>query len=143
MQDITRITIRSVSGYFDKENDIVVAGFAEGLDGSGLTMVFQCELLAEDPWVGDPATTDYFSNSYCVTLGSGETVYGQLERVCFSGAQGSFHFSDHAADILGLGRPLVLNFKVFQQELQSFQELFLRIVKWGAPSQIPEFIGFN
>ncbi|KAJ5629242.1 hypothetical protein N7528_002899 [Penicillium herquei] len=144
MQNVTKIiTIRSVCGYSDKENDIIVAGFAEDLDGSGVTMIIQRELCAEDPWAGDPDTMDYFSNSYCITLGSGEAVYGQLERVCFSGAQGSFNFSDYAADILGLGRPFVLNFEVPEQELRSFQETLLRIVKWGVPSQIPEFIGFN
>ncbi|KAJ5740397.1 hypothetical protein N7493_000269 [Penicillium malachiteum] len=143
MEDFARITIQSVGSHFDEENDTLVAGFAEGLDGSGLTMLFQRELFAEDPWVGDPATTDYFSNSYCITLGSGEAVYGQLERVCFSGTQGRFDFSDHAADILGLSRQFVFNFEVPEQELRIFRETFLRTVKWGVPSQIPQLTGFD
>ncbi|MFD9207429.1 hypothetical protein ACFVZM_14280 [Streptomyces sioyaensis] len=136
------VTARAAGGVADEDYDVLEAGFSERADGSGLAVMFQRELSAE-PWEGDPETDDYFSNSYCVTLGSGETVYGELEQVSFSGTRGTFHFADHAAGILRTGRQLVVDFEVPEGDLRVFQEVLQKVVTWGVPSQVPHLNGFS
>ncbi|MFG2140386.1 hypothetical protein [Streptomyces sp. NPDC048650] len=122
----------------DEDYDTLEAGFSEGADGSGLAVMFQRELSAVAPWEGDPETDDYFSNSYCVTLGSGETVYGELEKVSFSGNRATFQFAGHAAEILRTGRQLVVDFEVPEADLRLFREVLEEVVTWGVPSQVPQ-----
>ncbi|KAE8361478.1 major facilitator superfamily domain-containing protein [Aspergillus caelatus] len=71
-----KITAQSAGGVADEDDQVLEAGFCEEPDGSGLAVVFQRDLLVDSPWDGDCGTNDYFSNSYCVTLGSGETNAG-------------------------------------------------------------------
>lgn len=137
------VTAHAAGGVADEDYDVLEAGFSERADGSGLAVMFQRELSAPEPWEGDPETNDYFSNSYCVTLGSGETVYGELEQVSFSGTRGTFHFAGYAADILGTGRQLVVDFKVPEGDLRAFQKVLKEVVTWGVPSQIPQLNGFS
>jgi hypothetical protein len=137
-----QITAQAAGGEIDEDYSIFEAGFSEGPDGSGLAMMFQRE-LSEEPWNGDPQSEDYFSNSYCITLGSGETVYGGLKQVSFAGTRGKFDFSDHVADVLGIGRQLLVDFEVSEQGLQLFQKFLKKVVTWGVPSQIPQIYGFN
>ena len=138
-----KITAQSAGGVADGDDQVLEAGFCEGPDGSGLAVIFQRDLLVDGPWNGDRGTDDYFSNSYCITLGSGETVYGGLEQVTFSGKLGTFDFADPMAGILGIGPQLIVDFEVSQQDLQLFQETLKKIVTWGVPSQIPRLNGFN
>lgn len=126
------VTARAAGGMSDEHYQVLEAGFSEGSDGTGLAVMIQRELNVE-PWEGDPETDDYFSNSYCVTLGSGETVYGELEQVSFSGNRGTFHFADHAAEILRTGRQLVVDFEVSGGDLRLFQETLKEVVTWGCP----------
>ncbi|KJK60780.1 Immunity protein 7 [Aspergillus parasiticus SU-1] len=138
-----RITAKFAGGLADQDNQVLEAGFSEGSDGSLMAVIFQRDLLAEDPWDGDRGTDDYFNNSYCVTLGSGETVYGGLEQVAFSGNRATFDFADPMAGILGIGPQLIVDFEVSDQELQLFQETLKKIVTWGVPSQVPQLSGFS
>ncbi|KXG45489.1 uncharacterized protein PGRI_040380 [Penicillium griseofulvum] len=127
-------------GEVDEYYDVLQAFFAEGADGSGLVMTFQRQLSVE-PWNGDPSTDDYFNNSYCMTLGSEVTIYGGLEQVSFLDSRGCFYFSDHAATELGIGRQLIVDFKVSEHLLQLFQRFLRQAVTWGVPSQIPQTNG--
>ncbi|KAA8651284.1 hypothetical protein EYZ11_012749 [Aspergillus tanneri] len=136
-----QILAKAAGGEVVEHYDFLEAFFAEGADGSGLVMMFQRELSTEEPWNGDPSTDDYFSNSYCVTIRSGGTVYGGLEQVSFSDSQGCFYFSDRAAAVLGRGRQLVVDFEVPKQDLQLFQRFLKEVVTWGVPSQIPQLNG--
>ncbi|KAE8167863.1 immunity protein 7 [Aspergillus tamarii] len=138
-----KITAQSAGGVADEDDQVLEAGFCEGPDGLGLAVIFQRDLLVDGPWHGDRGTDDYFSNSYCITLGSGETVYGGLEQVTFSGKLGTFDFADPMAGILGIGPQLIVDFEVSQQDLQLFQETLKKIVTWGVPSQIPRLNGFS
>lgn len=138
-----KITAQSADGLADQEYQVLEAGFAEGPDGSGLAVIFQRDLLAEGPWNGDRETDDYFNNSYCVTLGSGETVYGGLEQVAFSGKRATFDFAESMAGILGVEPQFIVDFEVSDQELQLFQETLKKIVTWGVPSQVPQLNGFS
>ncbi|OGM49686.1 hypothetical protein ABOM_001795 [Aspergillus bombycis] len=138
-----KITAQAAGGLADEDYQVLEAGFSERPDGSGLAVIFQRDLLAEDPWNGDRRTDDYFSNSYCITLGSGETVYGGLEQITFSGNQGTFNFSDIIASTLGTERQLIVDFQVPGHDLRLFQETLKRIVTWGVPSQVPELYGFR
>lgn len=70
-----QIIAKNAGGETDDSYDVLEAGFAEGATDSDLVMMFQRELSA-GTWEGDPNTDDYFSNSYCITLRLGETVYG-------------------------------------------------------------------
>lgn len=107
-------------------------------------MMFQRD-LSDELWNSDPQSDDYFSNSYCITLRSGETVYGGLEQVSFQGTRGNFDFSDHVANMLVIhvDRQLLVDFEVSEQDLQLFQEFLKKVVTWGVPSQIPQLYGFN
>ncbi|MFI1615922.1 hypothetical protein ACH4VT_02820 [Streptomyces lydicus] len=137
------VTARSTGGVADEDYDVLEAGFSEWPDGTGLAVMFQRDLSAPAVWEGDPETDDYFSNSYCVTLGSGETVYGELEQVSFSGNRGTFHFADHAAEILRTGRQLVVDFEVPEADLRLFKEVLKEVVTWGVPSQVPRLNGLS
>ncbi|KAJ5377579.1 immunity protein 7-domain-containing protein [Penicillium cataractarum] len=138
-----RITAQDAGGIADEDDQVLEAGFSQGPGDSNLSMIFQRDLFEEEPWKGDPQSTDYFSDSYCITLGTGETVYGGLEQVSFSGTQGTFDFSGRAAKILGIGRQLVVDFKVSEQDLRLFQEFLRKVVTWGVPSQVPQLHGFT
>lgn len=138
-----KITAQDAGGVADEDDQVLEAGITQGPGDSNLSMMFQRDLFAEDPWKGDPRSTDYFSNSYCITLGSGETVYGGLEQVSFSGAQGTFDFSSRAANVLGIDRQLVVDFKVSEQNLRLFQGFLRKVVTWGVPSQVPQLHGFT
>ncbi|KAE8390286.1 immunity protein 7-domain-containing protein [Aspergillus alliaceus] len=135
------ILAKVAGGEVDEHYDVLQAFFAEGADGSGLVMTFQRQLSAEEPWNGDPSTDDYFNNSYCITLGSEETIYGGLEQVSFLDSQGYFYFSDHVAADLGTGQRLVVDFEVSEQDLQRFQQFLMEAVTWGVPSHIPRLNG--
>ncbi|GFF53877.1 hypothetical protein IFM51744_08218 [Aspergillus udagawae] len=136
-----RIITQNAGGEADEYDNVLEAGFAEGPTDSDLVMLFQRELSA-GTWEGDPNTDDYFSNSYCITLRSGETVYGGLEQVVFFGNRGTFSFSDRAAQVLGTGRQVVVDFQVPERNLWEFQETLKKVVTWGVPSQIPQLMGF-
>lgn len=138
-----KITAQSAGGLADQDYQVLEAGFSEGPNGSGLAMIFQRELLAEDLWDGDRGTDDYFNNSYCVTLGSGEAVYGGLEKIAFSGKRATFDFAESMAGILGIEPQLIVDFEVSDEELQLFQETLKKIVTWGVPSQVPQLNEFS
>ncbi|KAJ5095704.1 immunity protein 7-domain-containing protein [Penicillium alfredii] len=74
------ITAVGTGGEADESDQVLEAWFAEGSDDSALVMIFRRDLDTE-PWAGDPDTDDWLSNSYCITLGSGETIYGGLKQV--------------------------------------------------------------
>ncbi|KAE8373865.1 major facilitator superfamily domain-containing protein [Aspergillus bertholletiae] len=76
-----QMTARSAGGVADEDYEVLEAGFSEHLDGSGLAVIFQRDLLAETPWDGDRRTDDYFSNSYCITLGSGVSSVEGMNQV--------------------------------------------------------------
>jgi hypothetical protein len=94
-----KITAQDAGSVADKdyefEYEIPEAGFSEGPGDSKLAMMFQ----------RDPRSDDYLSNSYCITFGSGETVYGELEQVSFWKTQGNFDFSGHAVSVPSRYRP--------------------------------------
>jgi hypothetical protein len=136
------ILAKVAGGEIDQYYDVLEAFFAEGADGSGLVMTFQRTHSAEDPWNGDPATEDYFNNSYCITLGSEATIYGGLEQVSFLDSRGCFYFSDQAAADLGIGRQLIVDFEVTGHS-QLFQRFLRQAVTWGVPSQIPQLNGLS
>lgn len=106
------ITTQDAGGVADEDYEVFEARFSEGPGDSKLAMMFQRDLFAEEPWSGSPQSDDYFSDDYCITLGSGQTVYGRLEQVSFSGSQGQFDFSGHAASVLSVGRQLIVDFTV-------------------------------
>ncbi|KAJ5444710.1 uncharacterized protein N7458_008582 [Penicillium daleae] len=104
------ITTQDAGGVADEDYEVLEAGFSEGPGDSKLAMMFQRDLFAEEPWSGNPQSDNYFSDGYCITLGSGQTVYGGSEQVSFSGSQGQFDFSGHAASILSVGQQLIVDF---------------------------------
>ncbi|GAQ09162.1 hypothetical protein ALT_6483 [Aspergillus lentulus] len=114
-----QIITKNAGGEADDYYDVLEAGFAEGATDSDLVMMFQRELSA-GTWEGDPNTDDYFSNSYCITLRLGETVYGGLEQVAFFGNHGTFSFLEGAAQVLGTGRQVVVDFQVSERNLWEF-----------------------
>ncbi|KAJ5678634.1 hypothetical protein N7462_006878 [Penicillium macrosclerotiorum] len=137
------ITAQITAGSADEDNQVLEAAFSEKSDGWGFAMMFQRDLFAEEPWTGNPQSADYFSDSYCITLGTGETVYGGLEQVSFSGTQGTFDFSPSAATSLHIDRHLLVEFNVAEQDLRHFQAVLRKVVTWGMPSQVPRMNGFD
>ncbi|MGH3312409.1 MAG: Imm10 family immunity protein [Streptomyces sp.] len=126
----------------DEDDEVLEAGFSEGEDGSGVAVLFQRDLFAEDPWQGDPATEDYSSNSYCVTQGTGQSCYGGVEQISFDKDTATITFSSRIANTLGLGDKLVVAFTVPEEDLQKFKEALSRVVTWGTPTQIPQLSGW-
>lgn len=61
----------------------------------------------------------------------------------FSGTQGQFDFSGHAANVLGVDRQLIVNFEVLEEYLRLFQEFPRKDVTWGVPCQVPQLNGFT
>ncbi|MER5973922.1 Imm10 family immunity protein [Streptomyces sp. NPDC002055] len=136
-----RITARAAGAVEDEEDEVLEAGFSEGADGSGVALLFQRDLFADTPWDGDPETTDLFSNSYCVTLGTGQTCYGGIEEITFEGNSATFTFSPRTAETLGLGARLAVHFDIAADDLEDFKATLPRIITWGTPTQVPQLTG--
>lgn len=83
------ITTRATGGMTEDDYGLLETGLSKNRNGPGLAVLFQRKLFV-DEWNGDLHTDDYFSGSYCITLGSGETVYEGLERASFSEGCGAF-----------------------------------------------------
>ena len=125
----------------DEYDDVLEAGFAEHEDGGGLAVMFQRTRSAADPWPGDPAETELFNNTYCITLGSGETVYGGLKSIEFEDRTALIRLDPADAAVLGLEERLDVRFEVPDEDLAAFKEMLPRVVTWGIPSQVPTLRG--
>ncbi|BDT91467.1 MULTISPECIES: Imm10 family immunity protein [Nocardia] len=126
----------------DEYDDYLGAGFAEGADGSGIAVMFQRTRSDPDPWQGDPNETELFDNTYCITVGSGQTVYGGLKKVEFTDdSTAVIEIDPEDAQILGLGAHLLVRFEVPDTDLAKFKAMLPRIVTWGIPAQVPTLAG--
>lgn len=136
-----RLVARAAGSDDDEDDDVLEAGFAEHEDGSGIAVMFQRGRSAPEPWPGSPDETNLFNNTYCITVGSGETVYGGLRAVSFDGTSASFEINPEDADILGLEPRLDVAFEVSEQDLAAFRAMLPRVVTWGIPREMPELTG--
>jgi hypothetical protein len=82
-----------------------------------------------------------FNNTYCITVGSGQTVYGGLRAVSFDGATASFDIDAEDAAILGLEPRLDVEFDVPEADLAAFRAMLRRVLTWGIPREIPALAG--
>ncbi|KAJ5082053.1 hypothetical protein N7532_011096 [Penicillium argentinense] len=121
------ITALDAGGVSDESDGVLEAGFSENTSGTDtqVTVLFQRELSAKDPWHGDADTDDYLNNI----------------EISFSGTTGTFDFSERAAGVLGLGRRLVVDFDIPENDLCLFRDMLRRVVTWGVPSQVPKLEG--
>jgi hypothetical protein len=125
----------------DEYDDVLEAWFSEGPDTSGVVVMFQRTRSDPDPWAGDPNETELFNNTYCITVGSGQTVYGGLKSVEFEGDTAVIQLASDDAQILGLDPLIHVRFEVRAIDLADFKAMLLRVVRWGIPSQVPALTG--
>lgn len=127
---------RNTGAIEDDYDEVLEAGFSEGIDGSGFAIFFQLDLYAET-WIGDPDDTDYSSNSYCLTLGSGETCYGGLREVVMRNQKLEFLFSERIASTFCIDTQLTVTSESPEADFSRFVSTLHKIITWGTPAQIP------
>lgn len=136
------LVARAAGADDDEYDDVLEAGFSENEDGSGVAVMFQRTRSAPDPWPGDPGETQLFNNTYCITVGSGQTVYGGLKSVEFAtDREAVIRIDPGFADILGLDDRLEVRFEVPDGDLDEFKAMLPKVVTWGLPSQVPALRG--
>lgn len=134
-----RIVAHSAGMEEDEYDDVMEAGFTEGEDGSGIGLLFQRGLSDPDPWEGELRNpNDLVNNTYCLTTPSGQTAYGGLREVAFSGDTGTFTFEPRVARTLQLEEELQVRFAVAADDLADFKSMLRRVVTWGVPSEVPQ-----
>ncbi|MFE6157442.1 Imm10 family immunity protein [Streptomyces sp. NPDC056486] len=126
----------------DEDDEVLEAGFSEREDGTGIAVMFQRDIFADDPWEGSEDETDFFNNSYCVTTGAGATSYGGVLSIDLSQQPAVFKLSPRVANTLKLDEVIEVDFNVPEQDWNDFRTVLRRVVTWGVPSQVPEVRGF-
>ncbi|MBR7828153.1 hypothetical protein KDK95_17685 [Actinospica sp. MGRD01-02] len=136
------LVARAAGADDDPYDDVLEAGFSENEDGTGIAVVFQRTRSAPDPWPGDPGETELFNNTYCVTVGSGQAVYGGLKSIEFvTDRDAVIRIDPGFADILGLTEQLQVRFDVPESALDDFKAMLPKVVTWGLPGQVPALRG--
>ena len=136
------LVARAAGADDDEYDDVLEAGFSENEDGSGIAVMFQRTRSAADPWPGDPDETELFNNTYCITVGSGQTVYGGLKSIEFvTDREAVIHIDPRDAGILDLAERLEVRFDVPEDDLADFKAMLPKVVTWGLPGQVPTLRG--
>ena len=106
----------------DDENDVLVAGLAEGADGSGRVLFF--EAGADD--------------SYCLATEGPGTAYGCVRELTIDGDRLAIVVRDEAVATLGLGDPSILvQLAVDAQSVAALRHHLVRILSHGHADDRP------
>lgn len=137
-----RLTVQACGMEEDEDDEVLEAGFSEREDGTGIAIMFQRDIFADDPWEGSEGETDLFNNSYCVTAGAGATSYGGVVSIDISQQTAVFVLSPRVANTLKLDELIEVDFNVPDQDWSDFKTMLRRVVTWGVLSQVPQVRGF-
>lgn len=132
-----RITARSAGMSEDEDDEVLEAGFAEGADGAGTSILFQRDLFADDPWQGDTNDPELFNNTYCVATGSGKTCFGGVTSVHLEGLRVRFTLNRDTAETLDLDEVIDVDFLAPEGAVQDFKNGIKRVLSWGNPREVP------
>src|ERR1041384_8062640 len=122
-----RLTVRACGMDEDEDDEVLEAGFSENEDGSGVAILFQRDIFADDPWEGSEDETDLFNNSYCVTTGAGATSYGGVVSIDLSQRPAVFTLSPRVANTLKLDEVIEIDFQVPEQDWDDFKSGLRRV----------------
>lgn len=131
------LVARSVGFEIDEEDEVVEAGFSEGVDDPGFTLLIQ-----RTDYEPDEQDISLGMDTYCLVSG-GRTHYGGLLRVEWDGAALSFALSGRAAAVLNIQESLVVRFDAPAGNVEAYMAGLPGILDWGRAEERPVLVGFQ
>lgn len=129
-----RFTAR-VAGVDDR--DCLVAGVAEGEDGTGRSLIFQA--LDEDP--PSQQDIDLGQDTYCLVTETQGTAYGCVEELVIKGNTLRVVLRPEALDDLDLDVAFVeVELAVSPESLDAFREMLREIFAYGRADARPRVL---
>ncbi|MCP3784119.1 Imm10 family immunity protein [Micromonospora sp. A3M-1-15] len=122
----------------DEDDEVVEAGFAEGVDGSGFALMFQ-----RTDYEPDEQDIRLGMDTYCLTTGDGRTHYGGLLAAELDDGQLTLRLSPDAAGTIGIAEITTVRLDVDAASLSAFRDGLPLVVNWGRSHDIPTLRGFD
>ncbi|MFJ8149121.1 Imm10 family immunity protein [Streptomyces sp. NPDC096048] len=130
------IVAQSVGFEVDEEDEVREAGFSEGADEPGFTLLIQ-----RSDYEPDEQDISLGFDTYCLVSG-GRSHYGGLRRVERDAEMIRFLFSSQAAAVLGISESLTVRFEAPTQSVEAYSSGLPGILDWGRETERPILVGF-
>ncbi len=127
---------QSVGFEIDEEDEVVEAGFSEGIDDPGFTLLIQ-----RTDYEADEKDISLGMDTYCLVSG-GRTHYGGLLRVEWDGDSIRFTLSGKAASVLNIPESLTIRFEAPVENVEAYVAGLPDILDWGRSEERPVLVGF-
>ncbi|BCJ39037.1 hypothetical protein Athai_65400 [Actinocatenispora thailandica] len=128
-----RFVARTAGVEVDPDGDFTAAGVAEGADGSGFILLFQCadaELDEEDVALG--------FDTHCVVTANEGAAYGCVREAVLAGNVLTVSLDRSALEDLGLDDPEIeATIEAPADQLAQLREHLPRILAYGRPDALP------
>jgi hypothetical protein len=138
MNERTVLVAQAAGFEHDEDYEVVEAGFAQGVNGSGFALMFQ--RADHEP---DDQDVRLGMDTYCLTTGDGRTHYGGLLAAELDGDQLTLRLSADAAEIIGITEVTTVRLNVDPASLAAFRSGLPHVVNWGRSDAIPTLRGFE
>ncbi|MET8166045.1 Imm10 family immunity protein [Streptomyces sp. NPDC005329] len=130
------LVAQSVGFEIDEEDEVVEAGFSEGIEEPGFTLLIQ-----RTDYEPDEQDISLGMDTYCLVSG-GRTHYGGLLRVEREGDVLRFGIAAQAAAVLNVPEHLTVRFEAPAENVTAYVTGLPDILDWGRAEERPVLVGF-
>ncbi|WP_406270858.1 Imm10 family immunity protein [Actinacidiphila glaucinigra] len=129
------LVAQSVGFEADEDDEVLEAGFSEGVDDPGFTLLIQ-----RSDYEPDEQDISLGFDTYCLVTG-GRTHYGGILRVEWDGGVLRFDVSTHAAAVLNVPENLTVRFEAPAEDVEAYLTGLPEILDWGRMEERPVLVG--
>ncbi|MFE8017021.1 Imm10 family immunity protein [Streptomyces antibioticus] len=131
------VVAQSVGFEIDEEDEVVEAGFSEGVEDPGFTLLIQ-----RTDYEPDEQDISLGMDTYCLVSG-GRTHYGGLLRVEREGHVLRFDIAGRAAAVLNVPERVTVRFDAPAENVEAYMAGLPSILDWGRAEERPVLLGFS